>query len=888
MNDGTDTTHATGTVTAPATTVGVAAFPANPTRGGYNFTGWNTVPDGTGVPFTASTTVSGNITVYAQWTQEAPSGSYTVTFKWNDGTDTPWTVKNVAASAALGTNFPDNPSRTGYVFESWNTEASGPGTTFIASTPVSANITVYARWTVVPAGSRTVTFMPNDGTTVPWAVKYVIQPATATADFPADPTRNGHDFKGWNTRADGLGKAFDSTTTVTANITVYAQWAPSGSYIVTFNLNDGTDTNLTVIHVTPAATIGADFPTAPSRNGCTFEGWGTAPDGTGTPFTATTPVTADITVYALWLYDQFDIILDPDGGDGAFTQASFTLSRGGGNGSQTVTVTGGYTDPRWFVDGVPAGTGPGVTVSAADYSLGSHTLSLLVSKNGVSWSKEISFTVAAGTLRTVIFRTNDDTGAVYAVRTAAAGSGLGGGFPADPVRDGYDFSGWNTQAADGGSGFTATTAVSADTTVYAKWTGKIYTVTFMQNHDSSDLTVLHTKTVTVPATVIADFPINPSRSLYNFAGWNTEPDGSGTAFGQSSQVDGNITVYAGWTHGEFAITLDMDAGGGAFSQGTFTVYQGGGTGFQTVTVTGSGYTNPRWFVDGESAGTGNSIDISAADYTVGGHSLTLLVTKGGASWSREITFIVAAGTLRTVIFRTNDDTGAVYAVRTTTAGSVISGFPGDPVRDDYTFSGWDTASGGGGSAFTGADTVSADTTVYAQWTGKTYTVTFMRNYDSSDSTIAGTATVLVPAKTVIAAAFPAPTWGGYNFAGWNTEPDASGAAFGQTTEVHGDITVYAGWAPEQFGITLDTDAGTGAFGEATFNIAQTGNGSKTIAVTGSGYTSPRWFVDGVPAGTGTSVTIYAADYTVGGHSLTLLITKNGVSWSKEIAFKVTN
>jgi hypothetical protein len=48
-------------------------------------------------------------------------------------------------------------------------------------------------------------------------------------------------------------------------------------------------------------------------------------------------------------------------------------------------------------------------------------------------------------------------------------------------------------------------------------------------------------------------------------------------------------------------------------------------------------------------------------------------------------------------------------------------------------------------------------------------------------------------------------------------------------------------------------------------------------------------VDGDLKGTGTSIIINAADYSeVGVHYLTLIISKSGVSWSKEISFTVTN
>ncbi len=69
---------------------------------------------------------------------------------------------------------------------------------------------------------------------------------------------------------------------------------------VTFHKNGGdTEASPAQITVTSGSTVGT-LPTAPTRDGYTFKGWNTAPDGNGTEFTADTPVTGDITVYAQW------------------------------------------------------------------------------------------------------------------------------------------------------------------------------------------------------------------------------------------------------------------------------------------------------------------------------------------------------------------------------------------------------------------------------------------------------------------------------------------------------------------------------------------------------------------------------------------------------------
>ena len=54
------------------------------------------------------------------------------------------------------------------------------------------------------------------------------------------PTREGYEFTGWNTKADGTGAAFTAETEVKQSLTVYAQWARKQTEIaVTFDKNGG-------------------------------------------------------------------------------------------------------------------------------------------------------------------------------------------------------------------------------------------------------------------------------------------------------------------------------------------------------------------------------------------------------------------------------------------------------------------------------------------------------------------------------------------------------------------------------------------------------------------------------------------------------------------------
>jgi uncharacterized protein YjdB len=89
------------------------------------------------------------------------------------------------------------------------------------------------------------------------------------------------------------------------------------------------------------------------------------------------------------------------------------------------------------------------------------------------------------------------------------------------------------------------------------------------------------------------------------------------------------------------ITLRFgDPGSGAFSQDTFTVVKGGSPANQTITVTGS-WTGQEWRVDGRLRGTGTSFTVDASDYTVGGHTLELIVVDGTVPWSKTLRFTVS-------------------------------------------------------------------------------------------------------------------------------------------------------------------------------------------------------------------------------------------------------
>ena len=242
--------------------------------------------------------------------------SYTVTFDKNGG-DTqanPKTKKVISPATTVGT-LPTAPTRTGYTFVEWNTESDGSGDTFTASTEVTEDITVYAKWQARPAGSFEVTFDKNatDAVDANPKTKLVSPPATTVGTLPTPPTRTGFTFVEWNTKADGTGTAFAASTTVSADITVFAKWIAAGAKIkVTYDFNwpvEGKPAD--EVREIDAGTFGANLlvPTTAQTPkvvdiGLTidyaFVEWNTKADGTGDKVEGTTPVTADTKVFGKW------------------------------------------------------------------------------------------------------------------------------------------------------------------------------------------------------------------------------------------------------------------------------------------------------------------------------------------------------------------------------------------------------------------------------------------------------------------------------------------------------------------------------------------------------------------------------------------------------------
>lgn len=197
------------------------AKPTDPTKVGYAFDNWYKESTFTTIWNFAADTVTSNATLYAKWN----ANSYTVSFDSQGGSS----VGSVTANYDTTIAVPAAPTKAGYTFAGWWTGANGSGTEFTGSTIITGVVTVYANWTV---NSYTVSFDNQGGGTV----GSISADYSTTIILPAAPIKTGFTFAGWWTGTLGSGTQFTASTSVTGNITLYANWTlDTGTGGITIN-----------------------------------------------------------------------------------------------------------------------------------------------------------------------------------------------------------------------------------------------------------------------------------------------------------------------------------------------------------------------------------------------------------------------------------------------------------------------------------------------------------------------------------------------------------------------------------------------------------------------------------------------------------------------------
>ena len=466
---------------------------------------------------------------------------------------------------------------------------------------VSGDPTVYTH----PVNVAGITFDTQGGSSVPAQAVAI----GGTASVPETPTRDGYVFSKWTTDVAGEHE-YDFATTVSAPITLYAQWTEAKT--VTFDVQGGSEIAAQQVQTGKSAVR----PENPERVGYAFAGWYTSADTSGNEYDFTAAVNDDVTLYAKWTPNMYAVTFDSQGGSAVDAQQVAY----GGYATQPATPTrDGYTFVGWTTDAAgttPYGFGMPVTGGITLYA---------------KWDD------AGATYHTVTIHLND--GDDYSSdlpqdMTLFVKEGEKLTIPdSAPSRGGYRFAGL-TSDEQRKTDYDAGTAVTADMTLYAKWV-KTWTVTF----DTAGGSAVNSQTVDDGGVAVAPDP-SPTRDDCRFTGW--QYDGKSYDFG--SKVTGDITLTAQWvrTAHQWTITFDLNGGHAPAGKDAKTlyaerkVYDGDSLVSPTADIANEpqldGYTFEGW-----STVKDDALAVSVVSFDSSGKSLMPIDRDGTlyALWSRE-------------------------------------------------------------------------------------------------------------------------------------------------------------------------------------------------------------------------------------------------------------
>ena len=490
-----------GGLPAPAaqtvTRGGHAERPADPLLEGHTLAGWRlSLEDGPAWDFAADI-VEGDITLYARWTATVlEEGTWELSFNTQGG----GVVAPLVVQDGEIAEKPPDPVRSGHSFAGWYKEAACETPWDFALDRVTGNTVLYAKWLALNAAVR---FDPHGGSPAPQDQTVelggrVTQPAVA---------REGFLLTSWGLSPEG-GPAWDfALDTVEESITLHARWTAveEGRAAVTFDAQGGSP-------VPPAQSVAiggkAEKPGDPSKTGFEFDGWFKETAGLN-PWEFEVDTVAGATIlYAKWTA-VYAVVFDSRGGGAVET---VTLRAGSKLEKPADPVRGRDRFEGWYssITNTPWNFDGPVTASMTLSARWTAAYTVTFDSRGGSEVAALEGTLEGGTVAQ----------------------------PADPARAGNAFAGWFKEAAVINPWDFAVDTVTANTTLYAKWTA---VVRFDPNGGGPA-----PEDQTVTSGSLISRPADPALGGKSFAGWHKEAAGTNPWDFASDTVTANTTLYARW------------------------------------------------------------------------------------------------------------------------------------------------------------------------------------------------------------------------------------------------------------------------------------------------------------------------------------------------------
>jgi uncharacterized repeat protein (TIGR02543 family) len=865
----------------------VKANDNNLLKNGYRFTGWCFDKDGNGERYAPqdSIPILGNTVLYAVWTQIF---SFNVIYNGNGNTSGSVPVDTnlyEVGSLVMARDNYNNLIKDGFTFSGWNTKADGSGTKLYADAKFlmdSSNVILYAYWTQKETFS--VTYDPNgstDGLVPVDNNKYETGTLVSVMTNYRNLAKAGYTYAGWNTKADGSGTTYTSGTTfiISANTTLYAKWTTQRTYTVSYQGNGNTAGTVPIdnnAYEKGNAAVALGNTGNLQKDGYTFTGWNVMADGTGTPYSTNEEIkidTMNVVLYAVWTRSTVKTY-----------KLTYNNNQATSGSAPVDNSLYKENSPAVIIGNIGSLVRTGYSFAGWCRSASNQTDKIYMPGDTINVSGDIVLYACWTTdkMYMVIYSGNGSTSGTVPKDENLYLAGVNvivKGNTGTLVKSGYTFVGWNTKPDGSGVLYNSNAVLVKGTgndTLYAKWSAKpTYTINYNANNAAWGTVPSDANTYEEGATITLKTNSGYlGRNGYSFKGWNTNADGTGTAYpagGTMTMPGTNTVLYADWT---IIITYNVTYNGNGSTGGSVPIDPTAYTPGANVVVKGntgnlirSSYNFTGWNTKPDGTGA----------FYIGGWSFAMWNTNVTlyAVWTQNPTYKVYYNANWASSGNTPSDNNNYRQGDTIT----ILGNIGGLARNGYTFAGWATNSSGTGTVYTVGNKLTMGSDVinlFAVWKPVTYYVVF----DDQDAT-----TPVSPDS--IAVAFPdtcvktlptAPAKTGYLFGGWYTSKNGTGSLFSATTRVSGRMTVFANWL-SYFSIGYNGNSNTA--GSVPSDTAKYLSGAVARAKTNSnlvktGFTFANW--NSTNNGSGK---FYAANDTI-------LIGKNAIvlyaTWRATILF----
>ena len=704
----------------------IITLPMNPTKEGYNFKGWYLDKEyklSFDQNYFKDKALEKDTNVYAKW----ELANYIITYELDGG------INNNANPSEYNITTPTitliTPTKTGYNFLGWYKEATFENEVESIELGSTGNLTLHAKWEAI---SYTITYELDGGVNNNAnPAGYTIATSTITL---ANPAKKGYNFLGWYKEA-----TYDTNVTVIEtedmmNVVLYAKWEKA-EYTITYELNGGKNysDNPTGYNVTtPTITL-----VNPTKTGYNFLGWYKEATFENEVESIELGSTGNLTLHAKWQIINYSITYYLHGGTNNPNNPTYRNIE-----NDTIILKDptrdGYEFLGWYND-----LEDEVLVSQINTGAGFITLH-------AKWEKvyTITYHMDEGV------ENPSSNPSTYKQTSKTI-------YLEEPVREGYIFKGWYTEAYYETQCNIIISGSSGNLDLYPKWQLIYYEINLDLDGGRLSSTPLTNYLYHVEYEKILEEPI---KTGYEFLGWYTI-DTDVKVEKIEKGTTGDINLIAKWKIINYTITYHLY--GGTNSLDNPTEYN---VNSETITIQDpvkEGYEFLGWYSNSNYSATASTTISNGST----GHKHLY------AKWDvimYAVTLDVNGGSLVSL-------TNYYYNVE-------YEGTIKIPTRTGYEFLGWYT---------TDTDVkvekiergTTGDISLIAKWKIINYTITY-HLYGGTNSPDNPTE-YNITSETIT---LQAPTKEGYEFLGWYTSEyyalDVTSIPTGSTL----NRTLYARWA----------------------------------------------------------------------------------------------